>query len=50
MTELWKHLEARQHFHYTFCSFRSDVKIRLSLCVSEIIRLFYTKDVEYKQM
>ena len=50
MTELWKHLEARQYFHYTLCSFRSNVKIQLSLCDFEIIRLFYTKDVEYKQM
>ena len=50
MTELWKNLAARQHFHYTFYSFRSDVKIRLSLCDSEIIRLFYTNDVECKQM
>ena len=50
MTELWNNLAARQHFHYTFCSFRSDMKIRLSLCDSEIIRLFYTKDLKYKQI
>ena len=49
MTESWKNLAARQHFHYTFCSFRSDVKIQLSICDSEIKRLLYTQDVEYKQ-